>query len=332
MRNNLRQTSILFSIFIAVSLQALRQTNAAGNSIESKFATVDGIRIRYLIAGHGPAIILLHGYTQTSRMWRPLIPKLTDKFAVIAPDLPGIGESEIPKDGLDMKTAAIRIHALAKSLGITKARVVGHDIGLMVAYAYAAQFPVEVEKLVVMDALLPGVPGWELAYDNPDFWHFRFHGPTPEALVQGREKIYFAYFWNDLAADKEHSLPEPDRASYVAACARPGRIRAGWAYFASWPDTAKDFAQMAQHQLTMPVLSIAGDKASAALLGPQMKRVATDVKVIELKGYCRAGSCSIHPDTDGDGGRPLENGRPRALSRRQDDSSKHRHLGPGRDG
>src|SRR6266705_1253044 len=250
----------------------------------SRVAKIEGKKLHYLTAGQGPALILLHGYTQTSRMWRPLIDKLKDKFTVIAPDLPGIGDSDIPKDGCDMKTAAIRIHALAKSIGVTKARVVGHDIGLMVAYAYAAQFSAEVEKLVVMDALLPGVEGWELAYNNDNMWHFRFHGPTPEALVKGREKIYFAYFWNDLAADKDHSLSEPDRASYVAAYSRPGRMRAGWAYFAAWPDTANDFAQMAQTQLTMPVLSIAGEKASAAILGPQMKRVATDVKVIGLKG------------------------------------------------
>jgi pimeloyl-ACP methyl ester carboxylesterase len=284
MRTDFRLIVIAFCLFLSISIPAVGQTNSGVNAIESKFAIVDGIKVHYLRAGHGPAVILLHGYTQTSRMWRPLIPKLTDKFTVIAPDLPGIGESEIPKDGLDMKTAAIRMHGLAKSLGITKARVVGHDIGLMVAYAYAAQFPAEVEKLVVMDAFLPGVPGWELAYNNPDMWHFRFHGPTPEALVQGREKAYFAYFWNDLAADKDHSLPEADRASYVAAYSRPGRMRAGWAYFASWPDTAKDFAQMAETRLTMPVLSIAGEKASAAILGPQMKRVAADVKIIDLKG------------------------------------------------
>jgi len=216
-------------------------------------------------------------------MWRPLIPKLADRFAVIAPDLPRIGGSDIPKDGLDMKTAAIRIHALAKLLGVTKARVVGHDIGLMVAYAYAAQFPTEVEKLVVMDAFLPGVPGWELAYDNPNMWHFRFHGPTPEALVAGREQTYFAYFWDDLAADKTRSLPAPDREAYVTAYSRPGRMRAGWAYFASWPDTSKDFAQLAHTKLTIPVLSIAGEKASAAILGPQMKLVAVKVKVVELK-------------------------------------------------
>ena len=259
------------------------ETKPGPKAFESRFAKVEGIKLHYLTAGRGPTVILLHGYTQTSRMWQPLIPKLTEKFTVVAPDLPGIGESDIPKDGLDMKTAAIRIHGLAKSLGVTKARVVGHDIGLMVAYAYAAQFPTEVEKLVVMDAFLPGITGWELAYNNPNMWHFRFHGPTPEALARGREKIYFAYFWNDLAADKTRSLPVADRKAYVAAYSRPGRMRAGWAYFASWPDTAKDFAQLAQSQVTMPVLSIAGEKASAAILGPQMKLVSTNVTVIDLK-------------------------------------------------
>ena len=120
-------------------------------------AEIDGLRIHYLIAGHGPTVMLFHGYAETSLMWRPLMPLLANNFTVIAPDLPGIGDSGIPSDGLDMKTAAVRMHALATSLGVEKARVVGHDIGLMVAYAYAAQFPQEVEKLVVMDAFLPGV-------------------------------------------------------------------------------------------------------------------------------------------------------------------------------
>jgi len=274
----------VLTLVLATSVTGMTQNNTRPGAIQSRFANVEGLGIHYLTAGHGPTVILLHGYTQTSRMWRPLIPKLSGKFTVVAPDLPGIGESDVPKDGLDMKTAAIRMHSLAKSLGVTKARVVGHDIGLMVAYAYAAQFPTEVEKLVVMDAFLPGVPGWEVAYDNPNMWHFRFHGPTPEALVAGREKTYFAYFWNDLAADKTHSLPAADREAYVSAYSRPGRMRAGWAYFASWPDTAKDFAQLAQTKLTMPVLSIAGEKASAAILGPQMKLVATEVTVIDLKG------------------------------------------------
>jgi pimeloyl-ACP methyl ester carboxylesterase len=271
---------VLFLLVIAFSGAAQA---ASEDAILSRSANAEGIQFHYLTAGKGPAVILLHGYTQTSGMWRPLIPRLAAKFLVIAPDLPGIGDSSIPADGLDMKTSAIRVHALVKSLGVGKARVVGHDIGLMVAYAYAAMYPSEVEKLVVMDAFLPGVDGWEPYYNNPNLWHFRFHGPTPEALVAGREKTYFAYFWNDLAADKTHSLPLADREAYVAAYSRPGRMRAGWAYFAAWPQTVNDFAELAKTKLTMPVLSISGEKASASTLGPQMKLVATDVTIVVLK-------------------------------------------------
>jgi pimeloyl-ACP methyl ester carboxylesterase len=182
-----------------------------------------------------------------------------------------------------MKTAAIRIHALAKSLGVERARIVGHDIGLMVAYAYAAQFPAETEKLVVMDAFLPGVAGWEDVYNNPHIWHFRFNGPTPEALVRGRERTYFEHFWNDFAADKNHSIPEADRVAYTAAYARPGRMRAGWAYFVSFQQAAKDFEQLSRTKLTMPVLAIGGEKANGEVLGNQMKIVATDATMVVLK-------------------------------------------------
>src|SRR5436309_4410237 len=251
------------SVFLfAASFPSKAGAGAGANFIASRTAEVEGIKLHYLTAGQGPAVILLHGYTQTSRMWRPIIPLLAQKFTVIAPDLPGIGDSGIPSDGLDMKTAAVRIHALAKSLGVEKARVVGHDIGLMVAYAYAAQFPTETEKLVVMDAFLPGVNGWEAVYDDPNIWHFRFNGPTPEALVRGRERIYFQYFWNDLAADKTRSLSEADRAGYTAAYSRPGRMRAGWAYFVSFMQAAKDFEQLSRTKLTMPVLAIGGEKAN----------------------------------------------------------------------
>jgi pimeloyl-ACP methyl ester carboxylesterase len=134
-----------------------------------------------------------------------------------------------------------------------------------------------------MDAFLPGVAGWEEVYNNPNIWHFRFNGPTPEALVQGREQTYFAYFWNDLAADKNHSLPEADRAAYVAAYARPRRMHAGWAYFVAWPQTAKDFAQLAQTKLTIPVLTIGGEKSLGDALGQQAKLVFTEATVIVLK-------------------------------------------------
>jgi pimeloyl-ACP methyl ester carboxylesterase len=216
-------------------------------------------------------------------MWQPIIPLLGKKFTVIAPDLPGIGESSIPADKIDMLSAANRIHALVRSSGVDKARVVGHDIGLMVAYAYAAQFPSETEKLVVMDAFLPGVPGWEAIYNDPHLWHFRFNGEYPEALVKGRERTYFEYFWNVFAADKTRSIPEADRKAYTEAYSRPGRMRAGWAYFASWPELAKNLAELSQTKLTMPVLAIGGDKANGNELAAQMNLVATDVTVAVLK-------------------------------------------------
>src|SRR6202790_1693066 len=256
---------------------------AAPETIASRSVEIDGVKLHYLTAGHGPALILLHGYAETSLMWRPIMPVLAKRFTVIAPDLPGIGDSGIPADGLDMKNAAIPIHDLAKSLGVQKAEVLGHDIGLMVAYAYAAQFPAEVTKLVLMDAFLPGVAGWEAVYNDPSIWHFRFNGPTPEALVQGRERTYFDYFWNDFAADKTHSIPEADRKAYAAAYARPGRMHAGWAYFVSFLQAAKDFAQLSQTKLNMPVLTIGGDKSLGEALGQQSKLVATDATVVVLK-------------------------------------------------
>lgn len=274
-------TALAVMILFASAISA--KASAQSQAIVSRTSQVNGVKLHYLTAGHGPAVILLHGYTQTSRMWKPIIPLLAAKFTVIAPDLPGIGDSEIPTDGLDMKTAAIRIHSLVKSLGVGKARVVGHDIGLMVAYAYAAQFPSETEKLVVLDAFLPGVAGWEDVYNNPGIWHFRFNGPTPEVLVRGRERTYFDYFWNDFAADKTHSIPETDRAAYTAAYARPGRMRAGWAYFVSFQQAAKDFAQLSQTKLTMPVLAIGGEKANGEVLGQQMKLVAADATMVVLK-------------------------------------------------
>jgi len=285
----MKRPSGLFSNLVAVGLFCFlssfsgRAHASSIRDIGSRSAEVDGIRLHYLTAGKGPALILLHGYAETSRMWRPLIPVLAERFTVIAPDLPGIGESAIPKSGLDMRSAATMIHGLAKSLGIAQASVVGHDIGLMVAYAYATQFPTEVTKLVLMDAFLPGVAGWEPIYNNPGFWHFRFHGPTPAALVKGRERTYFEHYWNDFAANRDRSIPEVDRKAYTAAYSGPGRMEAGWAYFAAFPQTAKDFAELSRSKLTMPVLSIGGEKSLGKELGDQARLVGTNVTVIVLK-------------------------------------------------
>jgi pimeloyl-ACP methyl ester carboxylesterase len=281
--NRLVAAGVFGAISFAFALPPRAHAQAKSETIASRSVEIDGEKIHYLTAGHGPAVILLHGFAETSRMWRPIMPVLAERFTVIAPDLPGIGDSDVPTNGLDMKNAAIRIHDLSKSLGVQKAEVVGHDIGLMVAYAYAAQFPSEVTKLVLMDAFLPGVDGWQAIYNDPNIWHFRFNGPTPEALVKGRERIYFEYFWNDLAADKTHSIPEADRVAYTAAYARPGRMRASWAYFVSFQQAAKDFAELSKTKLTMPLLTIGGDKSLGEALGQQAKLVATGATVIVLK-------------------------------------------------
>jgi pimeloyl-ACP methyl ester carboxylesterase len=256
----LRSTRVVLKLLVLLCCSAIISF-AADAAIAARTAQVNGLKLAYLTAGSGDAVILLHGYAETSHMWRPLIPQLAAKFTVIAPDLPGIGDSEIPAAASDMKSAATAVHSLVQSLGIKKSRVVGHDIGLMVAYAYATMYPAETEKLIVMDAFLPGVDGWQPIYNNPAMWHFRFAGPTPEELVKGRERIYFEHYWNNFAADRNHSLPEKDRRFYTEAYARPGRMRAGWAYFISFPKTAEDFAELSKAKLTMPVLSIGGEKS-----------------------------------------------------------------------
>src|SRR5467141_4672342 len=268
---------------MALSITLLDPGKALAQAPQSKFAEVNGVKLHYLTAGKGDPIVLLHGYAETSHMWLPLIAKLSDKHTVIAPDLRGFGESSAPPDGYTKAAMARDIHALVKSLKYDRIRLVGHDIGLMVAYAYAAQFPDEVDRLVLMDAFLPGVDGWEAIYNNPGIWHFRFNGPTPEAIVRGRERTYFEHFWNDFAADKTRSLPEADRAAYTTAYARPGRMRAAWAYFVSFTQAAKDFEELSRTKLTMPVLSIGGAKANGKALAEQMKIVAVDPTNVVLE-------------------------------------------------
>ena len=248
-----------------------------------KRANVDGVRINYKIGGQGPAVVLLHGYAQTSHMWLPLMPRLATSHTVIAPDLRGAGGSARPPDGYDKKTLARDIRHLVRRLGHERVKVVGHDIGLMVAYAYAAQYPAEVGKVVLLDAFLPGVGQWKDVWLLRDLWHFHFHGKTPLALVKGRERIYFEHFWNDFAADKTRSVPEKDRRIYAAAYARANGMRAGFEYFRSFEQDARDFAAFSATRLDMPFLVLTGEKASGTFLIDQTRLVATDVSGTVVK-------------------------------------------------
>ena len=263
-----RTLAISFATFLALSSNTAVQ---AQRRIEDRFANVNGLRLHYLRSGQGVPVILLHGYAQNSRMWRPLIVELAKTHTVIAPDLRGFGQSSKPATGYDKKTMAQDIHTLATSLGFRRAVIVGHDIGLMVAYAYAAQYPNEVDRIVLMDAFLPGVGDWKTVWLLRDLWHFHFYGVTPLKLVAGRERIYFEHFWNDFAADPKHSVPEADRRFYARSYAQPGAMRAGFEVFRNFEQDAKDFAQFAETQLTMPMLVLTGEKASGEFLIEQAR-------------------------------------------------------------
>src|SRR5207237_4390912 len=210
--------------------------------------------------------------------------ELAKSHTVIAPDLGGLGQSSKPMTGYDKKTMAQDIHALAQSLGYHREIVVGHDIGLMVAYAYAAQYPNEVDRIVLMDAFLPGVGDWTKVWLLRDLWHFHFYGETPLKLVAGREMIYFEHFLNDFAADPKHSVPEVDRQFYARSYAQPGAMRAGFEVFRNFEQDAKDFAQFAETKLTMPMLVLTGEKASGEFLIEQALLVDTSVDGVDIKG------------------------------------------------
>jgi pimeloyl-ACP methyl ester carboxylesterase len=277
-----RTLAIGFAILVLAFTS--RTTVQAQKRIEDHFANVNGLRLHYLSSGKGDPVILLHGYAENSHMWRPLMAQLAQRHTVIAPDLRGFGQSSKPMTGYDKKTMAQDIHALAQSLGYQREIVVGHDIGLMVAYAYAAQYPNEVDRIALMDAFLPGVGDWKTVWLLRDLWHFHFYGETPLKLVAGRERIYFEHFWNDFAADPKHSVPEIDRRFYARSYAQPGAMRAGFEVFRNFEQDAKDFAQFAETKLTMPMLVLTGEKASGEFLIQQARLVDTNVGGVVIKG------------------------------------------------
>jgi pimeloyl-ACP methyl ester carboxylesterase len=252
--------------------------------ISERVADVNGVRLNYLIAGTGDPVVLLHGYAQTSHMWRPLMAELATTHTVIAPDLRWIGAPPRPATGYDKKTMAEDVHALVASLGFSRIALAGHDIGLMVAYAYAAQHPAEVDRIVLLDAFLPGIGDWEKVWLLRDLWHFHFYGEVPLKLVSGRERIYFEHFWNDFAADRTHSVPEADRRFYADAYAVPDGMRASFEVFHDFPQDAKDFAAFARTKLQMPMLVLTGEKASGPVLIEQARLVADHVDGVVIAG------------------------------------------------
>ncbi|MBV6321128.1 alpha/beta fold hydrolase [Duganella violaceipulchra] len=281
-RRSLAAATLVLSTGLAAAAAAPIDVKVDG--FADQYAQVNGVRLHYKIGGHGSPVVLLHGYGQTGHMWTPAMAELVKHHTVIVPDLRGAGGSEKPAGGYDKKTMAVDIHELVKGVSSEPAAVVGHDIGLMVAYGYAAQFPADTSKLVLMDAFIPGVGDWRNAFPAKAVWHFHFYGETPLALVQGRERIYFEHFWNDFSADKTKSVKEADRKLYTAAYAQPGGMRAGFAYFSDFERDAADFGPLSQTKLSMPVLTLAGQYSAGEFLGKQVGTVATNVKSVIVQG------------------------------------------------
>lgn len=240
-------------------------------------AMQDGARIFVRAGGSGPAVVLIHGFGDTGDMWGPLAAQLAKTHTVIVPDLRGMGRSSRAASGYDKKSQAQDIRTVLTALGQDRADVVGHDIGTMVAYAYAATYPDKVTKLVVMDAPVPGIAPWNQIVLSPKLWHFNFSGPDAERLVAGRERIYLDRFWNDFAGEPG-KIDEATRSYYAAQYAQPGAMRAAFAQFtAIGAQDVGDNALLNRTKLPMPVLAIGGEKSFGATMAEVMRNAATNV-------------------------------------------------------
>lgn len=279
--------SVLRHLCLTVVLAFIVAVTTFGQNTkyESRTADLSGVKIHYLKAGAGKdTLVLIHGFGDTSHMWIPLFDDFGKDYTIIAPDILGLGESSRPATGYDKKAIANDIHDLVKSLGYQKINLVGHDIGLMVAYAYAAQYPNEVEKLALLEAPIPGIGDiWPKIYTTPALWHFHFvFSPIALELVKGRERLFLEHFWQTLSPHPE-TFSEADRRIYAKAYAQEGAMRAAFEMFKTF-DTqdATDNRKFAATKLPMPVLTIEGDKGMGGALEVQAKIVASDVTSIIL--------------------------------------------------
>jgi pimeloyl-ACP methyl ester carboxylesterase len=246
-------------------------------SFTKRDVAVNGATIHVRFGGTGPAVVLLHGYGETGDMWVPLAVDLARDHTVVVPDLRGLGLSSKPSGGFDKKNQALDVKGVMDALGVGPSDVVAHDIGNMVAFQLAAQFPARVRRLVLIDAPVPGVGPWEEILKNPLLWHFRFGGPDMERLVAGRERIYLDRFWNEFSASPDR-FGEAARKHYAALYALPGAMHSGFAQFAAFDQDAIDNREfLARDRLKMPVLALGGEKSFGLTMAAVIRAGADNV-------------------------------------------------------
>jgi len=267
---------LLACLFAGASLPVAATVQPFPPSFRVQDIQTDGATIHVRVGGKGPAVVLLHGFGDTGDMWAPLAADLARHHTVVVPDLRGMGLSSHPESGYDKRTQAADIRSVLTKLGIDRSAVVGHDIGTMVAYAYAARYPDKTDRLVVMDAPVPGIPPWDQIVRWPALWHFDFGGPDMERLVAGRERIYLDRFWNEFAGDPS-KMDEASRQHYAELYARPNAMHDAFSQFRAFRKDVEDNQTAMATKLTMPVLAIGGEKSFGANEAIVMRNAATNV-------------------------------------------------------
>lgn len=267
----LRVLSVALSLLVATP--ALAQVEPFAPAFHEQDIATNGTTIHVRVGGHGPAVVLLHGYGETGDMWAPLAANLMRDHTVIVPDLRGLGLSAKPVTGYEKKLQGYDVAGVLDALHIGRVDLVTHDIGNMVGFSFVEENPGRVTRLVLMDAPIPGIGPWDEILKSPLLWHFRFGGPDMERLVAGRERIYLDRFWNEFSATPAH-FTEASRQHYAALYAQPGAMHGGFSQFAAFDrDVIDDRAFLAKNgKLPMPVLAVGGDKS----FGPTMAVVARD--------------------------------------------------------
>jgi pimeloyl-ACP methyl ester carboxylesterase len=264
------------------ALPALAEVRAFPPTVRGQEIKTDGAMIHVRVGGRGPGVVMLHGFGDTGDMWAPLAAKLVGDHTVVVPDLRGMGLSSHPESGYDKKTQARDIAFILDKLKIDKVDLVTHDIGNMVGYAFAAQYPDRVSRWVAMDAPLPGIGPWDEIVRSPALWHFNFRGPDVERLVRGRERIYLDRFWNELSANPK-SIDEATRRHYAGLYARPGAMHSAFNQFAAFSQDAIDNkAFAAKGKLAMPILAVGAEKSFGAAMADDLRFVATDVTSVVI--------------------------------------------------
>jgi pimeloyl-ACP methyl ester carboxylesterase len=272
----LKYFAAILAVAFATPLLAAIQPFPDGFHTET--LQTNGTSLYVRVGGHGPAVVLLHGFGDTGDMWAPLAQVLVNDHTVIVPDLRGMGLSAHPNTGYTKKNQALDIAGVMDALKVEKADLVTHDIGNMVGYALAAQYPKRITKWVVIDAPLPGIGNWDTIVRSPLLWHFNFRGPDVERLVAGRERIYLDRFYNELSADPK-LIDTQTRDHYAALYAKPHGMHDAFEQFGAFDqDAADNKALLAQGKLNMPVLALGAEKSFGPGMAVELRFVATQVQ------------------------------------------------------